>query len=65
MALVTKTPGIPAPEAVNQLMGRVALASNDPRKLISTRIGQFVKAGKLSRQGNKLYLPTGNGTASH
>lgn len=53
--LVEKRPGITSTEAVNALLGKVALTSSDPRKLISTRIGQFVKARRIRRDGNKLY----------
>lgn len=55
--LVFNQPGIASPDAVRALVGRVALGSKDPKKLISTRIGQFVKAGKIRREGNRLFPP--------
>lgn len=55
--IVASTPGIRSRDVVNRLVGQVALGSSDPKKLLSTRIGQFVKAGKLRREGDKLFLP--------
>jgi hypothetical protein len=56
--IVVAEPGILPREVVRRLVGRVALTSSDPRKLISTRVGQFVKAGKFIRDDEGgLHLP--------
>jgi hypothetical protein len=55
--VIKKEPGIETADAVKRLIGRTASEAKDQEKLLSTRIGQFVKKGRLRREGRKLFLP--------
>ncbi len=56
MGLVTANPGVPVPEAIRQLEHMKLTDYSDPRKILSTRIGQLVRGKVLRREDNKLYV---------
>lgn len=54
--LVEQEPGIAVSEAIQRLIGQTDTDAADQRKVLSTRIGQFVRRGALQRRGDRLYL---------
>src|SRR5262249_19811083 len=57
---VESRPGIPVSELIGILKDQVETTAVDQRKLLSTRIAQFVKRGRLRREGDRIFLPSHN-----
>lgn len=55
--IIEESPGLSVREVVKRVVPHFVDGSADPKKLVSTRIGQFVKIGKLVRRGDLLFLP--------
>ena len=55
-ALLRASPGMKASEAIDRLKGQTSSVAGDQRKLVSTRIGQFIRKEWVRRDGDRLYL---------
>jgi hypothetical protein len=56
-AAVTAHPGIGVSDLIGMVADNIETTAQNPRKLLSTRIAQFVKTGRLVREGNRIFPP--------